>query len=269
VTIIPQDPILFTGTVRSNIDPFNEYSDEQIIDALKKVHIWEAIDTSDDPQSKLKLSRQPSKRKSSIRSSKGREASNVAINLEAAPSRKAADSEQQPPPSGDELTSPKIEHKLYDIKLDVPKAPEAGPSSSEAEQVKKKLEMKIEEGGSNFSLGQRQLLCMARALIRRTQVLLMDEATASIDELTDHLIQKMIKTEFKDMTVITIAHRLNTIIQYDKVMVLDQGNIVEFDSPIELMKDKESYFANLIRVNGPEFEEKMRYMAAHKDEGLY
>jgi ABC-type multidrug transport system fused ATPase/permease subunit len=75
----------------------------------------------------------------------------------------------------------------------------------------------------------------------------MDEATASIDELTDHLIQKMIKTEFKETTVFTIAHRINTIIQYDRILVLENGSIKEFDTPLNLMNDKSSYFGNMIR----------------------
>ena len=129
----------------------------------------------------------------------------------------------------------------------------------------RKLNMVISDGGSNFSLGQRQLICMARALVRKPKVLLMDEATASIDELTDHLIQKMIKTEFTDTTVITIAHRLNTIVQYDRILVLDQGNIAEFDTPIKLLNTRSSYFASLVRENGPEFEKKMRYLAQHKE----
>jgi len=128
------------------------------------------------------------------------------------------------------------------------------------------LHMLVTDGGSNFSLGQRQLLCMARALIRRPKVLLMDEATASIDEMTDHLIQKMIRTEFLNTTVVTIAHRLNTIIQYDKIMVLDHGKIVEFDSPIKLFDHEESYFSSLIKEQGKDFEKRMKYLAKHRDE---
>lgn len=124
--------------------------------------------------------------------------------------------------------------------------------------------MKVTDGGSNFSLGQRQLLCMARALIRKPKILLMDEATASIDEMTDHLIQDMIRSEFKETTVITIAHRLNTIIQYDRIMVLDQGKIVEFDTPDKLLGNEESYFGNLIKEGGKVFEENMRTLARRK-----
>jgi len=207
ITIIPQDPVLFTGTVRSNVDPFEEYSDEAIIDALKKVQIWEQIrgDSVEEP------SEMPGRKSSQGKDKKRKQ------------------------------------------------------SLSSMTEEQKKLNMDIKDGGSNFSLGQRQLVCMARALVRKPKVLLMDEATASIDELTDHLIQKMIKTEFKDTTVITIAHRLNTIIQYDKILVLDQGNVAEFDDPVNLLERGDGYFAKLIKENGPDFENKMRYLANHKD----
>jgi len=208
--------VLFTGTVRSNVDPFDEYTDQEIIDALKKVHIWEV--KIDEKETKAK---------------------------------------------GFQGNGGMMQKGLNKTQKKAAKA-------AAAEQVvlsedQRKLNMAINDGGSNFSLGQRQLICMARALVRRPKVLLMDEATASIDELTDHLIQKMIKTEFTETTVITIAHRLNTIIQYDKILVLDQGNIAEFDDPAVLVGKEGSYFAKLIKENGPEFEEKMKFLATHKE----
>ena len=93
------------------------------------------------------------------------------------------------------------------------------------------LEHQITEGGSNLSVGQRQLMCLARALLRKTKVLILDEATAAVDLETDDLVQATIRQEFSECTVITIAHRLNTIMDTNRVMVLDQGNIAEFDSP--------------------------------------
>lgn len=84
-----------------------------------------------------------------------------------------------------------------------------------------RLQYEITDGGSNFSLGQRQLICMSRSILRKSRVLIMDEATASIDEATDHVIQNMIQQEFSNTTVLTIAHRINTIINYDKLMILD------------------------------------------------
>lgn len=89
----------------------------------------------------------------------------------------------------------------------------------------------------------------------------MDEATASIDEKTDHLIQRMIKVAFKNTTVITIAHRINTIMQYDKIVVLEQGDIVELDTPINLINKDTGIFASLVNEGGKEFKDKMIYLA--------
>jgi ABC-type multidrug transport system fused ATPase/permease subunit len=86
----------------------------------------------------------------------------------------------------------------------------------------------VSEGGHNFSQGQRQLLCLARALLKRSKVVLMDEATASVDFETDKAIQKTIMTEFSECTILSIAHRLNTVIEYDRILVLDHGEILEF-----------------------------------------
>jgi ATP-binding cassette subfamily C (CFTR/MRP) protein 1 len=107
----------------------------------------------------------------------------------------------------------------------------------------------VTEGGENLSVGQRQLICLSRALLRKTKVLVLDEATAAVDLETDDLIQRTIRTEFKDCTVLTIAHRLNTIMDSDRVIVLDQGKIVEFDSPSNLLK-QQSIFYNMCKDAG-------------------
>ncbi|XP_053695520.1 multidrug resistance-associated protein 1 isoform X2 [Sabethes cyaneus] len=161
LTIIPQDPVLFSGTMRINLDPFNVHSDEDIWKALEHAHLKTFV--------------------------KG-------------------------------LTAG-INHE-------------------------------VSEGGENLSVGQRQLICLARALLRKTKVLILDEATAAVDLETDDLIQRTIRTEFKDCTVLTIAHRLNTIMDSDKVIVLDKGQIVEYASPSELLQSRSSAFYSMAKDAG-------------------
>ena len=112
------------------------------------------------------------------------------------------------------------------------------------------LQHQITEGGSNLSVGQRQLMCLARALLRKTKVLILDEATAAVDLETDDLVQATIRQEFSECTVITIAHRLNTIMDSNRVMVLDQGKIAEFDSPDNLLANKETIFYSMAKNAG-------------------
>lgn len=161
LTIIPQDPVLFSGSLRINLDPFETCSDEEVWRALDHAHLRSFVKT---------------------------------------------------------LT--------------------AG------------LNHEITEGGENLSVGQRQLVCLARALLRKTKVLILDEATAAVDLETDDLIQKTIRTEFADCTVLTIAHRLNTIMDSDKVIVLDKGTIKEFAPPQELLKNKQSAFYSMAKDAG-------------------
>lgn len=110
-----------------------------------------------------------------------------------------------------------------------------------------KLDFKCAEDGNNLSVGQRQLICLARALLRKTKILILDEATASVDHNTDELIQQTIRTQFKECTVLTIAHRLNTIMDSSRIMVLDKGYIVEFDSPKVLLSNKLGYFYSMAK----------------------
>jgi len=158
LAIIPQDPVLFTGTIRSNLDPLNEHEDSEVWEALESIHMHAAISA-----------------------------------------------------------------------------------------LPNKLESVVVENGDNFSVGERQLLCLGRALLRKAKILLMDEATASVDVETDEIIQQTIKEKCVDATVLTIAHRINTILESDRVMVLDQGQVAEFDTPAKLVADTSSIFYSLLQ----------------------
>ena len=161
IAVIPQDPVLFQGTVRYNIDPFRQSSNSQVWLALEESNLKEKV--SRDPQG---------------------------------------------------------------------------------------LNMSVEADGDNFSVGEKQLICLARALLRKTKILILDEATANVDVKTDDFIQRTIRKEFNDCTIITIAHRLNTIIDYDKILVLHEGRVVEYDSPKNLMKNKSSLFYSMLQNSG-------------------
>lgn len=186
ITIVPQDPTLFTGTIRSNLDPFGLFSDEQIFVALRRVHL--ITDTASGT---------------------------------ATPGTPAA---------------------LGESVEDISAAPEN-------KNIFRNLDSPVAESGSNLSQGQRQLLCLARALLKSPRVLMMDEATASIDYATDAKIQETLR-ELKESTIITIAHRLQTIIDYDKVLVLDHGRVVEFDHPWMLINKEDGSFRGMCENSG-------------------
>jgi ABC-type multidrug transport system fused ATPase/permease subunit len=154
--IIPQDPVLFSSSVRFNLDPFDTYTDAEVWQALENV--------------------------------------NMRTNIEALPS---------------------------------------------------KLQEVVAEAGENFSAGERQLLCIARAILRKPKILVLDEATASVDNETDALIQQTIRTQFKDCTILTIAHRLHTIVDSDRIMVMDKGLLAEMDEPQVLIAKPDGLFAGL------------------------
>lgn len=161
ISIIPQDPILFSGNMRSNLDPFDEKTDDEIWAALAQVELRKVI-------------------------------------------------------------------------TDLPGG----------------LETKMSDGGTNFSMGQRQLVCLARAILRNNKILILDEATANVDAETDNLIQTTIRTQFADCTVLTIAHRLHTVMDSDRVLVMDAGRMVELAHPYELLSDENGFLRGLVDQTG-------------------
>ncbi|XP_025202348.1 probable multidrug resistance-associated protein lethal(2)03659 isoform X2 [Melanaphis sacchari] len=123
------------------------------------------------------------------------------------------------------------------------------------------LNLKISEGGSNFSIGQRQLICLARAIIRNNKIIIIDEVTANIDPQTDSLIQNTIRNKFHKCTVLTIAHRLNTVIDSDKMLVMNAGTIVEFDDPYILLKNKDGYLHKMVEQTGQSNAQSLHHLA--------
>jgi ABC-type multidrug transport system fused ATPase/permease subunit len=195
LTIIPQEPVLFSGDIRTNLDPLNQHSDAKILEMLQRVGYFESQTVFETPP---------------------------------------GDSNQtlfQDQVSTDyNLNS----HDLSSIVL---------------------------ECGTNISAGRRQLLCLARSLLQQNKIIVLDEATASVDNETDARIQNTIRTECCDRTIICIAHRLRSIIDYDKVVVLEKGKVVEFGCPLQLLEDgTNGIFRSMCEETG-EFEE-LREMAS-------
>eukprot|EP00088_Acartia_fossae_P025098 TRINITY_DN25950_c0_g1_i2.p2 TRINITY_DN25950_c0_g1~~TRINITY_DN25950_c0_g1_i2.p2 ORF type:complete len:133 (-),score=56.20 TRINITY_DN25950_c0_g1_i2:241-639(-) len=119
----------------------------------------------------------------------------------------------------------------------------------------------MSEGGLNFSVGQRQLVCLARAVLRENKILVLDEATANVDPRTDQLIQEQIRARFRDCTVLTIAHRLHTIMDSDRILVLSDGKVVEFDEPYQLLLKPEGVLSELVAQTGKESKTKLVELA--------
>ncbi|CAI5760337.1 unnamed protein product [Candida verbasci] len=172
LSIIPQDSQVFEGTIKSNLDPTDEYNDDQIWKALELSHLKDHV------------------------------------------------------------------MKMY--------------HENEDEEIDNPLNVKITEGGTNLSIGQRQLMCLGRVLLKLnySNVLVLDEATAAVDVETDQILQQTIRNEFKNKTIITIAHRLNTILDSDRILVLEKGQVAEFDTPSNLLKNKKSLFYALCKQGG-------------------
>ena len=212
LTIIPQDPVLFSGTIRENLDPFNERSDEECLLALRRVNLRTSPINTAAPS--------------------------------VLPSRAGSIHEHPMEANASSSSSTAVNSVL--------------PTSNGGGSTVFTLETKVSEGGSNFSQGQRQLISMARALLRSTSIIFMDEATASVDFETDAQIQRTLRSPLDadathKTTIITIAHRLKTIIDYDRILVMDKGVIAENDSPAKLL-EKKGIFYEMCRKTG-EYEE--------------
>lgn len=179
LSIIPQEPFLFEGTLKSNIDPYNEKSDQEIYNILEEIQFISSLSNS------------------------------------------------------------QIENKLKSIN--------GGEKNMDINQ--NFLEFKIDKKGKNLSLGQRQLVCIARSILENRKIILMDEATSSIDQYTDSLIQKIISEKMKKITVVSIAHRLKTIMNYDKIIVMENGRVVEIGSPVVLSKSG-GKFSKMLKDEG-------------------
>lgn len=167
LAIIPQDALLFNGTIRSNLDPFGQYDDAALWDAMKRAWLVDQTSTH----------------------------------------------------------------------TDLPAKKDSGASSPVAAS-RFTLDLQIEDEGLNLSVGERSLVSLARALVRDSKIIVLDEATASVDYATDSRIQDTIKAEFKDKTLLCIAHRLRTILAYDRVLVMDAGQVAEYDTPLNLFKQQ-------------------------------
>ncbi|KAF9490898.1 multidrug resistance-associated ABC transporter [Pleurotus eryngii] len=201
LTFIPQDATLFSGTLRENLDPFEEHTDSECLDVLFRVHL-------------LNRSTYTSRRTS-------REGSRT-------PSVHGTDLVQQ------EERSPSVSTTMTDTDS----------------KTTISLDTQVSAGGNNFSQGQRQLIAMARALLRRSSIIVLDEATSSIDFATDAKIQTTIREEFNDSLLLTIAHRLRTVIDYDRLIILDKGKIAEFDTPLNLIQKENGIFRNMCLQSG-------------------
>ena len=116
----------------------------------------------------------------------------------------------------------------------------------------------VAEGGSNFSVGQRQLLCLARACLADSHILVLDEATANVDQRTDALLQQTLRERFHSATIIAIAHRLDTVMDYDKILVLGNGQVLEFGSPSDLLQKEGGPFASMVESTGPAMAEVLK-----------
>lgn len=133
------------------------------------------------------------------------------------------------------------------------------------EDLPEGLESMVAEGGSNFSVGQRQLLCLARAILRKNRILVLDEPTANVDSRTDELLQKSVAKSFNDATIISVAHRLDTVIESDRILVLGHGKVLEYGAPRELLSSQEGHFASMVHDTGDRMSRELRRRASSRN----
>ncbi|KAJ1641705.1 ATP-binding cassette bilirubin transporter bpt1, partial [Coemansia asiatica] len=184
ISVIPQNPALFEASIRENLDPYKQFTDDELWEAIRAAQVDEFINT---------------------------------------PTRNFVE---------------KTEKELDEI---------ADTDSNYGPWIQGVgLDKWVEHNGQNFSIGQQQLISLCRALLWKRKIVVLDEATANVDSKTDAIMQKIIRSKFNDSTVLTIAHRLDTIMDSDRILVIDQGKAVEFDTPKMLLADKDSYFARLV-----------------------
>ncbi|KAL7841862.1 hypothetical protein SRHO_G00255530 [Serrasalmus rhombeus] len=223
LTIIPQDPVLFSGTLRMNLDPFEKFSDEDIWKVLELAHLKDFVGGL-----AAGLQHEVAEGGENLRDKWETEFGRELGDEWWARALSKINSSSSCARLG--LMQLKLVHRTYYTKARLAKI----FASTDA---------------ACPSVGQRQLLCLARALLRKSRILILDEATAAVDLETDNLIQTTIRREFAHCTVLTIAHRINTILDSSRVMVLDAGKIVEFDSPATLLQKQGQFFA-LARDSG-------------------
>jgi len=251
ITIVPQDPTLFTGTVRNNLDPFGLFTDDEILDALRKVHLIGTPSTTvsgmatplphKSPQDGTPPDQTPLLHPVDDPGSTATDYTAHITNFAPAVVEPLIATHDTPNLAPQDIQG---------LSVDDPNGlTKVLTNTRENANIFYNLSSPIAESGTNLSQGQRQLLCLARALLKNPRILVMDEATASIDYATDAKIQETLR-EVKGSTLITIAHRLKTIIDYDKVMVLDKGEVAEFGAPWDLIENEGGDFRGLCESSG-------------------
>ena len=238
---------MFTGTIRSNLDPFSIFTDEEIFTALREVNL---ISTLSQPASGSATPAQGSTPSAAVEIPVP---TTGAVTADVNASYTGATTNPGSILANRDWDRGETQDDTIVVMPSGHTAEENGTTAQTAMEADNKntfknLNSPVSESGSNLSQGQRQLLCLARALLKAPKVLLMDEATASIDYATDAKIQETIR-QIKN-TTITIAHRLQTIIDYDKVLVLDKGEVIEYGHPYDLVRKDGGSFRSMCQTSG-------------------